>query len=62
MGRLVRVRTRNQNGRDEMDGVEEVRCELVVAGCDAAEVLQSAEHALGGIAIPVAHLLSGSYS
>lgn len=27
MGRLVRVRTRNQNGRDEMDGVE-VRMEV----------------------------------
>ena len=27
------------------------------AGCDGAEVLPSAEHALGGIAIPVAHLL-----
>jgi hypothetical protein len=48
MGRLVRVRTRNQNGRDEMDGVEEVGCELVAAGGDAAGDLQSAEHALGG--------------
>jgi hypothetical protein len=28
MGRLFRVRTRNQNDRDEMDGVEEVGCEL----------------------------------
>ena len=45
-----------------MDGAEEVGCELVVAGCDAVEVLQSAEHALGGIAIPVAQLLFGSYS
>jgi hypothetical protein len=51
-----------RDGRGEMDGAEEVGCELVVAGCDAAEVLQSAEHALGGIAIPVAHFLFGSYS
>ena len=28
MGRLFRVRTHNQNDRDEMDGFEEVGCEL----------------------------------
>ena len=59
MGPVGRARTGNQNDRDETDGDADVGCELVVAGCNAAEVLQSAEHALAGIAIPVAHLLLG---
>lgn len=36
-----------------MDGGEEVDGETVVAGGDASEVLQAAEHALDGVPVPI---------
>jgi hypothetical protein len=42
MGRLLRVRAQQPERRDEMDGVEEVGCELALSGCDAVEVLPPA--------------------
>lgn len=38
-----------------MDGAQEVDCELVVAGRNAAVVLQAAEHALDRVAVAIEH-------
>jgi hypothetical protein len=35
-----------------MDSSEEIDGETVVAGSDASEVLQAAEHALDGVSVP----------
>ena len=51
-----RVRTQlnppYDDGGDEDSG-EEVRCELIVSGCDAAEVLDAYKHSLDEIALAV---------
>ena len=51
--RLVdRIKPPYDDGGDEDSG-EEVPCEFVVAGCDAAEVLDATEHAFDEISLAV---------
>ena len=62
MSRRSRPEVRTQSAPERDDGYKresggEVACELVVAGCDAAEVLEAAEYRLHPPAVAIAPLV-----